>query len=303
MTARSRELRINNARGEQLAATFQPAGASSGSPAVLLCQGLSGVRTLVMPEVAQVLAEAGISTLRFDYAGFGDSDGERGWIDPVDRAADARSAFAALQSQPEVDPARAGVYGHSYGGPIALQLASALPQVKALAAISSPGSGTDMLRAARPAWDWVALKQRLVLERERLDQGQPPEIVPIEQIFPFSPKFAAGYALLKKQQGGTSALQGASGLGKDSFYLASVDRVSDLNLVPMTSAIQSCPCLFISGELDDTAPIETLEPIVSSIRTVKEWIVVAGADHNALDSDPALHHALASVTTWFQSRL
>ena len=303
MPARSRELRFNNGRGEALAATFQPAQSPAGSPAVLLCQGLSGVRTLVMPEVASTMALAGIATLRFDYSGYGDSVGERGWIDPIARAGDARLALEQLAAQPEVDPARLGVYGHSYGGPIALQLASSLPQVRALAAISSPGSGTDMLRAARPAWDWVALKQRLAAERQRRDQGESPEVVPIEQIFPFSPKFAAGYAKLKQEHGGTSALQAASGLGRDSFYLATVDRITALDLIASASGIVDCPCLFINGELDDTAPIETIEPIFSSIQAVKEWIVVPNADHNALDSDPALQRAQASVTTWFQSHL
>lgn len=303
MSADSRELRFSNERGEQLAATFQWGHTSRPSPGVLLCQGLSGVRNLVMPEVAQALADAGIATLRFDYSGFGESEGERGWIDPIDRASDARSALAALQAQVEVDPNTLGVYGHSYGGPIALQLAASVPHLGALATISSPGSGTDMLRAARPAWDWVALKQRVLVERERIDRGEVAQVVPIEQIFPFSPAFAAGYAQLKQSQGGTSALQGSQGLGKDSFFLASIDRMASLRLLPLAAGIVDCPCLFISGEWDDTAPIETIEPVFESISAIKEWIVVAGADHNSLDSDPALHTALGSVATWFQSHL
>jgi len=303
MSGELRELRFSNARGEELAATFQAAPSTTLTPGVLLCQGLSGVRNLVLPEVAKALATAGIASLRFDYTGFGDSRGERGWIDPQSRVSDAELALAALASQPEVDASRIGVYGHSYGGPIALVLASRQAQVRALAAVSSPGSGTDMLRAARPAWEWVALKQRLVVELNRLDQGESPEVVPIDQIFPFSPRFAAGYARLKQSQGGTSALQGAEGLGRDAFYLASVDRIADVNLLPVAQGLTHCPSLFISGELDDTAPIETIQPIVDAIPGVKEWMVMAGADHNSLDSDPGLHTALASVTLWFQSHL
>lgn len=303
MSAQSRELSFSNVRGEQLAATFQWAHTSVPSPAVLLCQGLSGVRKLVMPEVARALADVGIASLRFDYSGFGDSEGDRGWIDPIDRASDARFALRALQAQAEVDVTRVGVYGHSYGGPVALQLAASVPNLGALAAVSSPGAGTDMLRAARPAWDWVALKRRVLVERARLDRGESPEVVPIEQIFPFSPAFAAGYAQLKQSQGGTSALQGSEGLGKDAFFLASVDRMASLRLLPLVAGIEDCPCLFVSGELDDTAPIETIEPVFESIPAIKEWIVVAGADHNSLDTDPGLDKALGSVTTWFQSHL
>jgi len=299
----ARELRFSNADGQLLAATFRPGNTSGLAPGVLLCQGLSGVRALVMPEVAEVFAAAGVATLRFDYSGFGDSEGPRGWIDPGSRVADAQLALAELAGQPEVDNARLGVYGHSYGGPIALMVSSLTTHVKALAAISSPGSGTDMLRAARPAWDWVALKQRVSVERSRVDQGLDPEIVDIETIFPFSPKFAAGYAQLKQSQGGTSALQAAQGLGKDRFYLASVDLMARLQLEPAAAALSHCAALFISGELDDTAPTETLEPVIEAIPGVKEWMIVAGADHNALDSDPALRAALSSVTAWFQRHL
>ena len=303
MSSVTRELRFSNERGEQLAASFHAASGDAKTPAVLLCQGLSGVRNLVLPEVAQSLEAAGISSMRFDYTGFGDSEGQRGWIDPAGRVSDARCALNVLKSQPEVDAMRLGVYGHSYGGPVALLLTSLEQQVKAMAAVSSPGSGVDMLRAARPAWDWVALKQRLLIELTRINEGKEPSIVPISEIFPFSPKFAAGYAQLKQSQGGTSALQGTAGLGKDSFYLASVDRMAQVALLPAAMSISQCPCLFINGELDDTAPIETLEPVFDVIPAIKEWIVVAGADHNSLGSDPGLHSALASVTTWFQSHL
>jgi len=303
MTTPARELRVSNGRGQQLAASFQPAAGGALAPAVLLCQGLSGIRTLVLPEVAQALSAAGICSLRFDYSGFGDSEGDRGWIDPAARLADARSALELLAGQPEVDASRIGVYGHSYGGPVAIMLGAESAQVRALAAVSSPGSGVDMLRAARPAWEWVALKQRLSEEHARIDQGEQPEIVGIDTIFPFSPKFAAGYAKLKQTQGGTSALQGAEGLGKDHFYLSSVELMAEVQLRPAAQRLAHCAALFISGELDDTAPIENLEPVYEAIPGVKEWIVLAEADHNDLDSDPGLRAALASVTDWFRAHL
>lgn len=83
------------------------------------------MRTLVLPEVARRLADVGVASLRFDYSGFGDSQGERGWIDPGARADDARFALEALIAQPHVDAVRLGVYGHSLGGPVALATAAA----------------------------------------------------------------------------------------------------------------------------------------------------------------------------------
>ena len=52
-------------------------------PAVVLCQGLSGVRDPVLPEVARCFAAAGFASLAFDYHGYGQSDGEMGGPRPT----------------------------------------------------------------------------------------------------------------------------------------------------------------------------------------------------------------------------
>ena len=74
------ELGFDGPRGARLAGVLrlpdeQPEPGSP-APAVLLCQGLSGVKHLVLPEVARALAARGFASLRFDYAGYGDSEGE-----------------------------------------------------------------------------------------------------------------------------------------------------------------------------------------------------------------------------------
>lgn len=270
---------------------------------MLLCQGLSGVRNLVLPEVAHALASGGIASLRFDYCGFGDSSGERGWIDPTARVADAKYALEALLARSEIDPTRAGIYGHSYGGPVAVHVAASDRRIRALVSVSGPGSGSDMLRAARPAWAWVELRHRLDQERSRIAAGQSPEVVDIGEIFPFSPKFESAYAELQASQGGTSALEGADGLGKSQFYLASIDRMLAFHPEAAASDLGHCATLLINGEDDDTAPVETVEPVFRALAGTKRWDLVIGADHNDLDSDPGLAQALVAVVEWFHAHL
>lgn len=306
MAADEQDRSIRTAQGQTLAATVcLPDGTppSPGWPAVLLCQGLSGVRNLVLPQVAHTLASAGIATLRFDYTGHGESTGERGWIDPQARILDAGFALAALAGTDGIDPARLGVYGHSYGGPVAVSLAAGDPRMRAVVSVSGPGSGADMLRAARPAWSWVELRHRLERERAAVAQGAAPTIVGVDEILPFSPKFAAAYARLKASQGGTSALDGVDGLGSSTFYLATIDAM--LRLEPATAAarLEHCATLFISGEDDDTAPIETVAPVFAAVSGIKRWVLVPGADHNDLDSDPGLGRALMTVVDWFGEHL
>ncbi len=303
MTGRSSELRFDNANGDVLAATLHEPSEDTGGPAVLLCQGMSGARNLVLPHVAERLADIGIASLRFDYSGFGDSSGERGWIDPAARVQDARIALGLLRSQASVDADRIGVYGHSLGGPVALAVASGDARVRVVAAVSSPGTGVAMLRAARPAWEWVALKHRLLDEHARIESGESPTVVGIEEIFPFSPRFAAAYAALKASQGGTSAMAAGSGLGTSSFYLATVDRIVESRPDAAAMGLAHCATLLVNGIDDDTAPIEDVEPVFVAVAGPKHWELIPGADHNDLDNGAGLDDALDAVCAWFTEHL
>jgi len=49
--------------------------------------------------------------LVFDYRGFGDSEGEPGIILPMRQAQDLRNAIPYLETRPEVDPDRIGMFG------------------------------------------------------------------------------------------------------------------------------------------------------------------------------------------------
>jgi pimeloyl-ACP methyl ester carboxylesterase len=295
------ELTFNTHGGTEIAATFTAPSGRGVFPAVLLCQGLSGVRHLVLPRIAEGLAERGFASLRFDYAGHGESGGPRGLIDPFARVVDGRYALATLLTLGEVDSDRVGVYGHSYGGPIAIQLAAQERRARALVAVSSPGSGLDMLRASRPEWDWIALMKRVDAERAAVAGGAPPTIVDLETIFPFSPKFAEAYAKLKT--GGTSAKVAGSGLGVSQFDLASVDRMIAFDPESAARNLVHCPTLLVHGEDDDTAPMSTVAATYRAIPGPKHWHSVPKADHNALDTEPLLTSVLTWAGDWFARHL
>lgn len=299
----SREIRFSNRDGVEVAATLTVPDVAGPRPGVALCQGLSGVRHLVLPEVAEALAGAGIVSLRFDYAGFGDSGGERGWIDPAARVWDARFALDVLASQTEVDENRLGVYGHSYGGPVAIGLAAADPRVRALVAVSSPGSGIALLRSARPAWDWIALRKRLDAERAAMATGSAPTVVPVAEILPFSPAFTAAYEALTHGAGGTSALVTDDGLGRRSFYLASADRMAASSPQRDAQALAGCPTLMVNGADDDVALCEDVAEVVEALPGEKRWIVLPGLGHNDLDTDPGLSRAVDLALSWFSQHL
>lgn len=295
-----RELSFHGPRGVRLAGTLRvPDDAGSPVPGVLLCQGLSGVRHLVLPEVAGGLASHGFASLRFDYSGYGDSEGERGWIDPGARVGDASHSLELLAADPEVDATRIGAYGHSYGGPVAIALAARDPRVRAAVSVSGPGNGADLLRSLRSSWEWIALKRRVQEARERRASTGEGTVVAIDEIFPFSPEFKARYEQLKRTQGGSSAIAAGDELGISRFYLETVDAILDFHPEDEVRGLRDCPLLLVHGEDDDVAPVETVEPVYANAPQTKRWHVLPGLGHNDLDAGPGLGAALEQAANWF----
>lgn len=77
----------------------------------------------VYRQLAVALSDAGIASFRFDKRGVGDSEGDATLASRSDLLADARAAIQALRVQPEIDPNRIILVGHSEGSYLAPELA------------------------------------------------------------------------------------------------------------------------------------------------------------------------------------
>ncbi|MEM6583498.1 MAG: prolyl oligopeptidase family serine peptidase, partial [Pseudomonadota bacterium] len=84
-------------------------------PAVLQCQGFTGIRKMVQPVFAEYFVNAGFVSLAIDYRGWGDSGGERGRMAPLEQVEDCRNGFSWLEAQPFVDSSRMAQFGASFG--------------------------------------------------------------------------------------------------------------------------------------------------------------------------------------------
>lgn len=95
-------------------------------------------------------ARAGFVTLKSDYRGHGQSQGEaRGGYDDPGYTTDVLNAAASLRRDARVNPARLGVWGHSMGGQLSLRAMLVDPQLKAASLWAGVVASYDVL-----ATDW-----------------------------------------------------------------------------------------------------------------------------------------------------
>lgn len=105
------------------------------SPAIVICPGFGGNKSgkfRLFVTLAQELARLGITVLRFDYRGSGDSEGEFQEITLDGKISDTLLCLDFLAKDSSVDPNRIGIFGRSLGGAIAVLAARRYQHIKSL---------------------------------------------------------------------------------------------------------------------------------------------------------------------------
>ena len=98
--------------------------------------------TLTTYRLSKALAEKGIATLRFDFTGLGDSEGEFSQTGFSSNVADVLAAIDYLRVNYQ---APSLLLGHSLGGTAILEAAIQTEEVKAVATIASPSQPDHVL--------------------------------------------------------------------------------------------------------------------------------------------------------------
>jgi pimeloyl-ACP methyl ester carboxylesterase len=125
-------------------------------PAFIILHGFGGNKDgqgqLV---VAKQFTEWGYVTMRLDFRGCGESEGEHGRIICLDQVADTRNAISYLAGRPEVDSQRIGLVGSSFGAAVAVYTGGADQRVAAVISCGGWGNGERKFRGQHPtpeAW-------------------------------------------------------------------------------------------------------------------------------------------------------
>ncbi|MGB4708125.1 MAG: alpha/beta fold hydrolase [Fuerstiella sp.] len=134
-------------------------------PAIVFVHGTGGVKKMPWSvKLATGFAQHGYVFLNFDYRGWGESESKllllgempepnkagevtvkaraiRWQMDFADQTTDIRNAIAFISGESDVDPARIGILGTSYGGGLVTWTAANDPRLKC-AAVQVPGMGS-----------------------------------------------------------------------------------------------------------------------------------------------------------------
>jgi dipeptidyl aminopeptidase/acylaminoacyl peptidase len=131
--------------GQAMWGMFHKPAVAGPRPAVLLLHGFTSSRIeshRFYVHLARALAARGLASLRFDFRGSGDSEGEFQDMTVQGELDDAKAALDWLIGQPDIDSSRIGVTGVSLGGMVAALLAGRNPNLvrglALLAAIAEP---------------------------------------------------------------------------------------------------------------------------------------------------------------------
>jgi hypothetical protein len=152
---------------------FLPAG-SGPHPAITMAHGYAGIKEHGLERYAEAFAEDGFVVLVHDHRGFGASGGEpRQDVDPWRQIADWRRAISFLESRPDVDPERIGLWGSSYAGGHAIVLGATDRRVRCVVAQVPTTSGYQQgLRRVAP--DAVAALEEAFAQDDRAQfRGEP----------------------------------------------------------------------------------------------------------------------------------
>lgn len=126
--------------------------ARTPAPGIIMCHGFTGHKAeahRLFVKAAREFAKHGLTVLRFDFRGSGDSAGDFREMTVSREIEDARAALGFLANRPEAMADRLGVLGLSLGGCVAACLAGREARVKALvlwAAVAHPERIADRLR-------------------------------------------------------------------------------------------------------------------------------------------------------------
>lgn len=123
------------------------AGPEAPVPLLVMFHGFGGTlseKHFLLSRLSRRVVEAGVATLRLDFGGSGESDGDFSDVTPLTEVLDGQAIVEFGCGLPEVDPARVALLGFSLGGFVAACVSAREAARLSLLVLVSAATGTHL---------------------------------------------------------------------------------------------------------------------------------------------------------------
>jgi hypothetical protein len=241
--------------------------------------------------IADFLTRNGIAVLRVDDRGIGGSEGKTSEATSIDFAGDVLASFRFLKTQPEIDPQKIGLIGHSEGGLIAPIVAGKNVDVAFVVLLAGP---------ALPGEQIVYEQQKLILLQAGMSEEQANEArLSQEEIF----------SVLKTETDSAKRNEKLKEIMSNGMYNLMNDELKTsidnqvktvdnkwfrffLTYDPYPALTKlSCPVLALNGEKDLQVPPQ------SNLRIIEKALKEAGNKNFKIMEIPGVNHLFQTCKT------
>jgi len=259
----------------------------------VLCHAGTGTKETFLPEVSQWLVSKGYGVLRFDYRGFGESEGNECRLIPWEQVDDIRSAITFLQQQEEVDRKRIGLWGPSSGGANVSYTAGVDDRVRCMVSVSGMGNMGRWLKDMRRYWEWKEFLQTVEEDRlKRVQTGESRRVITEEIVLPVSTSGMDTLPIPKNP-----AAQ------KNKLPLESADAMIQYRPESVVADISPRAALWIYTPEDTVVPPEESKSMYLKAHEPKKLIAIEGFKHYELYHGPGFEHVMNHSSEWFAQHL
>lgn len=279
--------------GYKLKGTLELPGSGDRVPGIVLCAGYGGIKERILPDISARLAQAGYAALRFDYRGFGESEGPKDRLFPLEQVEDIRNGLTFLSGQEVVDGSRLGLFGISFGGGNAAYTAGVDGRVRCALSLVGFGNGERWLRSLRRQWEWREFLKRLERDRVRRVVEGTSEVVDRLEIMvpdPLSEKVLA---------------EAVRAFPKAYFRLslASAEKIIEFRPEDVVDRISPRAILFIHAGEDDLVPTDESRVMYERAKEPKRLVVLPGVTHYGVYTGEVFDRVMDLATRWYAEHL
>src|SRR5262245_32771353 len=259
--------------------------------AVIFCQGFTGVKEMFLPNNAERLRAEGYLTLNFDYRYFGESGGKpRSRLIPMAQVTDIRSAMTFMQSLPEVNPDRIGLYGTSFGCSNVVYTAGVDERAKCTVAVVGPGDCERQFRLGpnfdafmdkvlRAKADFVTTGNVTYMQTTRMMARDPGVVAELEKNKSLYPTW------------------------RPEVSFESIADIMEFKPESVADRISPRAILWIHTDKDKLVPLYEAQSMYAKARNPKKLVVLENMVHEDVYHGEGFAQVMQHTTAWFKEHM